>query len=140
MTHKELLKQHIEQAFAEVPTPPSNNIAPHPCSECDEITQHFKDHSVESLDPAILDRHVWDLPLFSQEAKHYFITAWLKRSIDEINSDFTEALIINFASNHRNAGYSAKQKCAIANYIEWVALNYDELFDDAATALGYWNN
>jgi hypothetical protein len=73
------LKQTIEEAFKDVPYPGDNNITrcPYHCAECRRIAEFFKGktwqgHTIEEL----RGYHV-ALSLFTPEAFHYFLPAFM---------------------------------------------------------------
>ena len=78
------LKETIKAAFAGVPYPGDNNITrcPYHCKPCQEISDYFKQkgwegHSVEDL----RDHHT-ALSLFTPEAFHYFLPAFMLASLE----------------------------------------------------------
>lgn len=114
------LTDRILKAF-EADAPPSRDqITPHRCEECDELAS-----DLEGLQPSEVPRerliyHRWDLPLLSTEAKRYYLPVWMVASIEEPDSDFTDALIMNLDSDHRNDGYSQLQKAVIVDYLRYI--------------------
>src|ERR1700758_4722913 len=78
------LKRQIMEAFADVSYPGDGNITrcPYHCAECARIAEHFKGkqssgYTAEELRPF----HV-ALSLFTPEAFHYFLPAFMLASLD----------------------------------------------------------
>lgn len=120
------LKAVVLSAFDHVGPPDRDAIAPHRCPECDEIVESFAGKTVSDLSDETLLKHCWDLPLFSAEAKRFFLPAWMLKALEDPDSDFTDALIYNFEKDHRNDGYTESQRSAIRCFLAFVALDIDE--------------
>lgn len=95
----EALRAQVLDAFGSVPKPPV--IAPHRCPECDEISEDLAPFSGMSLPDGHFAKHVWDLPLLSDEAKHYYLPAWLLRVSSEDAWSACDALIYALEADHR---------------------------------------
>ena len=92
----DVLRAEVVAVFGSVPKPAM--IAPHACAECDELVQDFAEFSGESLPDVFFEKHVWDLPLLSDEAKHYYLSAWLLRALPKGTwSDACDALVVERA-------------------------------------------
>ena len=120
------LKELVAIAFDKVARPDRGEIAPHKCCECDEIASEFSRYEATDVPLEILAKHCWDLPLFSAEAKRYFLPAWIFSSIDDPASGFTDALLMNLEADHRNDGYTLPQRQAIQRYLEYVSPHVGE--------------
>jgi hypothetical protein len=77
----DVLREQILAAFGSVPRPTGDAIAPHRCLECDELVEDFSPFTASEIPENVFRKHVWDLPLLSAEAKHYYLPAWLIRSL-----------------------------------------------------------
>lgn len=82
------LKETIKEVFADVPYPGDSNIThcPYHCNPCEEIAEYFRGkgwegHSVEDL----RDHHT-ALSLFTPEAFHYFLPAFMLASIESYDN------------------------------------------------------
>jgi hypothetical protein len=123
------LKQTIEEAFASVPYPGDNNITrcPYNCSECRRIAGFFKGkqwtgHVAEELRPY----HV-ALSLFTPEAFHYFLPAFMLVSLaryekgdvipDAVRFHFEYSQEIQGHFAVRMSKFSAEQRHAIIDYL-----------------------
>jgi hypothetical protein len=73
------LKQTIETAFKDVPYPGDNNITrcPYHCSECRRIAEFFKGKTWEGHTIEELRNYHVALSLFTPEAFHYFLPAFM---------------------------------------------------------------
>jgi hypothetical protein len=99
-TLKNSLSITIIEAFTSVSKP--TVVAPHQCPECKELTQDFLAYSGNTLPDEIFDKHVWDMPLLSDDAKHFYISAWLLRAyLGESWSDACDSLTYSLIDNHR---------------------------------------
>jgi hypothetical protein len=85
-------------------------------------------------------RHVprWALPLLSDDAKQFYLPAWIVRSIDEPQSDYTQALLFALDSDHRwfpSTPYTTRQWRALEAYLDYLEAHVDaSALDDAAKA------
>ena len=116
------LARAVLEAWRDVPAPARDNIAPHPCDECTDVTDYLAGRDPFTFDDEALLGCIWDIPLLSAEAKRYFLPAWLLASIrNPKGADATDALVYAFDSDHRwdpEGGYSEAQRAVIARYLE----------------------
>lgn len=83
----ENLKQKIVKSFADVPYP-KGSIAPHKCEECREVRKTFAGKNWKSIEPEILEENYGIIPLFSPEAFHFFLPAYMVYSLGKIRENF----------------------------------------------------
>ena len=85
------LKQTIESVFTDVPYPGDGNITrcPYHCAECLAVAKFFKGRSWQGNTVEELREHHTALALFTPEAFHYFLPAFMLASIDGYDK-FTE--------------------------------------------------
>ena len=121
------LKGRVLEAFEHEVAPRFDQIAPHPCAECDELARDLINKDPLDVPLDRLEYHCWDLPLLSSEAKRFFLPAWLFRSIEQPASDFTDALIMNLDSDHRQDGYSEGERAVILDYLRYISSVGDDL-------------
>ena len=78
------LKQRIEEAFANVPYPGDEHIThcPYRCSECTRVAAFFKGRTMTDLTLEELRVQHVALSLFTPEAFHYFLPAFMRVSMD----------------------------------------------------------
>jgi hypothetical protein len=154
---KLLLDQNLSQKLIEqiadifperVPTFPLIN---HECEECLELQDAFAGKSWKEISSELLKEHFSDLSLFSPEAFHAFIPAYLFHSIENLDGDdlvteFTAyALLpdklVDKDEGHRNwwalrlSFFSDGQFNAILKYLDLVEAT-DEYFDRALLKRG----
>ncbi len=120
----------VRAAWAGTPPPALDNIAPHPCEECDGVRDYLAGRDPMTFDAEALLGCVWDLPLLSAEAKRYYLPAWLIASIgDPRGTDATDALVHALDGDHRwdpPGGYSEAQRAAITRYLEAMVEPLDD--------------
>jgi hypothetical protein len=130
------LVSRIKTAFAGVVRPDPSTIAPHRCSECDELRDALAPCTPDSVSIEVLRKHVWDLPLLSDEAKQYYLPAWLCASFTHNTWDFADAAIQDINSNHRYepvGGYSDEQWSVLLEWLEHYASSDDPVTQENAT-------
>jgi len=126
----EALKLEIREAFREVEKPEAETITPHECLECDELRRDLHQYDSGNVPDAVLDEHVSDLPLLSDDAKQYYLPAWIVRSIEDPESNYTQALLDALDSDHRWAPatpYTDRQWHVIEAYLDFLEPHVDEL-------------
>ena len=126
------IKETIEKAFADVAYPGDHNITrcPYNCSECRRVADYFKGktwqgHQVEELRP----QHV-ALALFTPEAFHYFLPAFMLVSIGgyEKGDVITDGIRFHFEYTQEIKGHYAvrmskftqPQRKAIIDYLVYM--------------------
>lgn len=128
--NRESLKIETRAAFRHVAKPELAAIATHACAECDELRASLHPYHSDDVPAEVIDKHRWDLPLLSDEAKQYYLPAWIVRSIDDPQSDYTEALLYALDSGHGwfpAAPYSERQWRLIEAYLGFLEANVDEI-------------
>lgn len=82
--HSMSLQETIKAAFADVSYPGDNNITrcPYHCRPCQEITDYFKGKTWEGHAVEDLRDHHSALSLFTPEAFHYFLPAFMLASVE----------------------------------------------------------
>ncbi len=117
------IRRRIQSAFASVPRPTVENIAPHRCDECDELRDAFAPYAAEELPIEVLRKHVFDLPLLSSAAKHYYLQAWLYAALGKESWNYVDAATANIDSHVRfdpPGGYSEAQWEAILAWLDYL--------------------
>src|SRR5579862_3568990 len=106
-----LLKQAIEEAFAGVPYPGDGNITkcPYNCSECTRVALYFKGKGQTGHKEEDLRAHHVALSLFTPEAFHYFLPAFMLMSIGsyEKGDIIPDAIRFHFEYTHEMQGHFA---------------------------------
>ena len=122
------LKEKIEEAFAGVPQPDDAYITrcPYNCAECARVAAFFKGKAWKELTVAELKAHHVALTLFTPEAFHYYLPAFMLTSIGayEKGDLIPDAIRFHFeytaeAQGHfvvRMSKFSPAQRKAIIDY------------------------
>ncbi len=80
-TQLETLKQKIVSAFGDV-LYPKGDIVSHECDECCEVGRIFANLDWKTIEPQFLENNYDKLPVFSPEAFHFFLPAYLIYSLE----------------------------------------------------------
>src|SRR5579863_6629020 len=124
------LKQNIEQAFKDVPYPGDNNITrcPYHCAECRRIAEFFKGREWTGHTAEELRKYHVALSLFTPEAFHYFLPAFMLVSMTryEKGDVIPDAIRFHFEYSAEMQGhfavrmskFSPEQRNAIIDYLE----------------------
>ncbi len=123
------LKQTIQKAFADVSYPGDDNIThcPYKCAECRRIAEYFKGRDWQGQSVDELRKHHVALSLFTPEAFHYFLPAFMLVSLDsyEKGDVIPDAIRFHFEYAHECQGHfavrmsklSPPQRKAIIDYL-----------------------
>jgi hypothetical protein len=123
------LKEMIQEAFAGVAYPGDENITrcPYNCAECRRIADYFKGKEWAGQDVEEMRKHHVALSLFTPEAFHYFLPAFMLASIDsyEKGDVIPDAIRFHFEYAQEIRGHftvrmsklSAAQRKAIIDYL-----------------------
>jgi hypothetical protein len=133
MKDTELLLRQVTAAFAGTKAPATGDIAPHRCGECDDLRDHLVGHTPDHIPDEVLSTHRWDLPLLSDNAKKYFLPAWLSRAIEDPQSDYAESVIYAVIADHRwspTEPYTEEQWSSIRAVLQYLESNVDQYTKD----------
>ncbi len=75
------LRQRILAAFPKEAPPQPENLTEHSCAECDGLRDDFNGVAWWSADSSMIDDNYDVLPLFTSEAYHYYLPAFLLRAL-----------------------------------------------------------
>jgi hypothetical protein len=120
------LRELILDAFASVPKPSHEEIAPHRCMECDELAEDLAPFEAATIPDAEFQKHVWDIPLLSADAKRYYLPAWLIRCLEVDGPwlpDEASAVLYALSGDLRwepTSPYSREQWQAIQAWLDYV--------------------
>ena len=123
------LKHSIENAFASVPYPGDNNLTrcPYHCAECRRIAEFFKGKVWAGQTLEELKNYHVALSLFTPEAFHYFLPAFMLVSLDHYDKgdvipdsirfhfEYSQEMRSHFAV--RMSKFSHEQRKAIIDYL-----------------------
>jgi hypothetical protein len=84
------LRSEIIKAFAEVEQPAKNNIALHECEECRDARKNFTNIKWQEANDKLLESNYDKIPLFSPEAFHYFLPAYLLYTLNNFDDEFSD--------------------------------------------------
>jgi len=88
------------------------------------------------LPDEVASRHRWDLPLLSDDAKKYYLPAWLTRAAEDPKSDYADSLVYALSADHRwmpSDPYTEEQWAAITSVLKYLAENADEYSKEEIT-------
>ena len=123
------LKQAIEEAFADVPYPGDGNITrcPYNCTECTRVALYFKGKTQTGHTEQDLRVNHVALTLFTPEAFHYFLPAFMLLSLgtyekgdvipDAIRFHFEYSAEIQGHFALRMSKFTAAQRKVIIDYL-----------------------
>ena len=127
-------------AFPKSAPPLPENLTEHRCDECDGVKDDFSGVEWWSADGALIDKNYEELPLFTLEAFHYYLPAFLLRAVDAFDPD-NEVLEFSIYSltptktptddrryRARLALFTPEQISAVAGFLEEI--QNDERFYD----------
>lgn len=83
----EELHQRILAAFPKIAPPLPENLTEHNCDECEGVKDDFSGVEWWSADDWLIDKSIDVLPLFTPEAFHYYLPAFLLRALAGFNPD-----------------------------------------------------
>ena len=89
----ETLKTKVIEAFDNI-TYPKGFITEHKCEECFEVRKAFLNRDWKQITPKILQENYDKLPLFSPEAFHCFLPAYLIYSLENFAADDVCAFVV----------------------------------------------
>lgn len=137
------LMQRIQIAFTKAHQPLEDAIVCHACKECLELRDGVIGHTPDQLTDSWVDHNFDQLPLFSDDAKRYYLPAYLRVSACNPDSTVTQFVLFSLKGDHRwepSGGYSKEQKQAIYEYLQFIeARTIDENYQkDIAKAKSVW--
>ena len=139
------LRQKFLAVFPKTDPPPPERITSHDCEECDGVRDDFRNLKWWSANSELIDDNFDDLPLFTPEAYHYFLPAFLLRALEKFEPDnlVLQFCIYNLSPTQTPADdpwYSARlnqfapeEISAISNFLECIRDN-EEFYDYHADA------
>lgn len=126
------IKRAIAEAFAGVPYPGDNNITrcPYNCSECRRMAEFFKGRESTGYTLEELREHHVALSLFTPEAFHFFLPAFMEVSVDKYEKGdvIPDSIRFHFECSAEMQGhfvvrmskFSAPQRKAIIEYLVFM--------------------
>lgn len=133
------IEREILGAFASVPKPAQAGLISHPCCECEELAAGLAPFAAAAVPDAVLSKHVWDLPLLSDEGKHYYLQAWLLRGLQAGGENAIDAVVFSLDSDHRwtpEPPYTLDEWRAVDRWLAYVAAGAGSLAEDIGRVRG----
>lgn len=147
------VQERIRSAFLSAAQPEDNNIAPHECEECDQIKSSFGGKKWMDLSQEVIAENYDKIPLFTPQAFHYFLPAFLIRSLEEFHpgSSILEFTLYSLSPtktkpddrwySERLASFTKDQISAVVGFLKLI-LNDERFYmfhKDAERGLGkFW--
>jgi hypothetical protein len=134
MEYDELM-HHINSAFADVPAPSEDSIICHECEECFALRDDVRGHTPAELSDSWVEQSFDQLPLFSEDAKRFYLPAFLRVAALKPDSLVTQFSLYSLSDGFRMqpGGYSPQQKQAIRDFLGYIETRVDE-FDQEYVA------
>ena len=133
------IERVIREAFGPVPKPPQAALILHPCCECEELAANLSAFEAAAVPDEVFSRHVWDLPLLSDEGKHFYLQAWLLRGLHGGGGSAIDAVVFALDTDHRwnpEPPYTAEQWLAVDHWLAHVAAEDGTLAEDVDRVRG----
>ena len=142
MERQDLMKR-IQNAFASAPQPSEDEIICHSCKECLELRDGVYGHTPDELTDSWIEENFDQLPLLSDDAKRYYLPAYLRVSACNPDSTVSQFILFALKDDHRwepTGGYSSEQRQAICEYLQFLEdRTADEYYrKDIAEAKSVW--
>jgi hypothetical protein len=131
----------INAAFANVPRPAKESITGCTCGECLEIREDFAERDPDDLAPDKMRFHSWDMTFLTPEARHYFIPGWMRLSIRQPDSAYTDAVIELLLSGEGwdvPRRYTLEQHQAIVNFLDLIRIRNAGYNEDLEAVWRCW--
>ncbi len=91
------LQAEIYHVFGETSYPKNEVLIEHLCDECVGLHQDFAEKKWNEVNEEIIEKNYDNLPLFSPEAFHYFLPAYLLYTLENFESDVAEFTLYSIA-------------------------------------------
>jgi hypothetical protein len=122
------LRASIIRHFPLEPVPSQDEIVSHQCDECWHIRNDFTAQPWKDVTRETIDHHTSALPLFTSLAHHYYLPAYLLRTLEpegEMWGTVVDFIIYDLcpSTDHpdwwksRFAVFTIEQKCVVASWL-----------------------
>jgi hypothetical protein len=136
--------QQIRAAFADASRPADDALVCHDCPECHALGEDLHGRTPDELADEWIVRSFDQLPFMSDEAKRYYLPAYLRVAARDPRSTVAQFVLFELAADHRwqpQAGYTPAQRQAILAYLSLVEPQLDATdTDHLAAARRRWSN
>jgi hypothetical protein len=123
------LIQGIKSAFADAPAPSEQSIICHECEECFALRDAVRGHTPDELSDSWVEQSFDQLVFFSDDAKRYYLPAFLRVAAHKPDSLVTQFALYTLADDFRlqpSGGYSPQQRQAIRDFLGYIETRVDE--------------
>ena len=138
MTADDVVREVLE-AFAAVSRPDRAALISHQCCECEELATDLSPWVAAEVPDEVLAKHVWDLPLLSDEGKHYYLQAWLLHGLRAGGESAIDAVVFALDADHRwspEPPYTPDEWLAMDRWLAYVAGEAKALAEDIERVRG----
>lgn len=122
MSYNELMQQ-IREAFAGAVRPADDALVPHHCHECDTLRGDLCGRTPDELTDDWVERSFDQLPLMSDSAKRYYLSAYLRVAARDAESTVTQFVVFSLSDEFRfdpSVGYTPAQRQALLDFLEFI--------------------
>lgn len=133
------VEREILEAFDFVPKPTRTALISHQCCECEELAEDLSSYQASEIPDEVFSKHVWDLPLLSDEGKHYYLQAWLLRGLKADGESAIDAVVFALDSDHRwspKPPYTSEEWLAVDRWLAHIAVDTKGLEEDIERVRG----
>ena len=123
------LMQQIKSAFTDAPAPADDNIVCHECEECLALRNNVRGRTPDELSDSWVEQSFDQLPFFSDDAKRYFLPAFLRVAAlkpDSLVADFVLYALSDEFRMQPMGGYTPQQKQAIRDFLKFIEPSADD--------------
>lgn len=129
--------KRLYQAFADAPRPERDEIAPHRCSECDEVVARLSPHLARDVPLGDMN-WLWDtLPLLSPKAFRYYLPRFIECCVVTpecsveaiINCNLAPAGELDVGARNRFAQFNDAERRALLEFVDYRIASADTEID-----------
>jgi hypothetical protein len=125
------IANRIRAEFAAVVRPEAAEIAPHLCGECEDVRQRLAPHAFDRVPDETTDYLSDSLPLLGPRGLHYYLPAYLLRTLRDPDWRGIDFLLYHLAPGEedlreraeywrdRLSVFSVRQRDAVRAFISW---------------------
>ncbi len=122
MSYDDLMQQ-IREAFSSAAAPADDALVPHHCDECDTLRGDLRGRTPEELADDWVKRSFDQLVFMSDDAKRYYLPAYLRVAARDPESTVTQFLLYSLSDEFRfqpTGGYTAAQRQALLDFLTFI--------------------
>jgi hypothetical protein len=117
------LMQQIREAFVSAARPADEALVPHHCDECDALRGDLRGRTPDELSDDWIQRSFDQLVFMSDEAKRYYLPAYLRVAARDAESTVTQFVLYSLSDEfrfHPSGGYTPSQRQAILDFLSFI--------------------